>query len=135
MSESRVLLSPPDIGSLEKKLVSDALSSGWAAPAGPDLDAFESEVAGLCGRAHGVGVASGTAGLQLALTALGVKSGDVVICSTMTFVATANAVSYVGAVPVFVIQLVRLETFRFRCLKSPCGGIGLRPKQLGRFYP
>jgi len=98
----RILLSPPDIGELEKAFVLRALDSGWVAPIGPDLSAFESEVAGHCNRGFGVGVSSGTAGLHLALLALGVKSGHVVLCSTMTFVATANAISYVGAVPVFV---------------------------------
>jgi len=102
MNTSRVLLSPPDIGELEKTFVLRALDSGWAAPIGPDLSAFESEVGGHCNRSFAVGVSSGTAALHLALLALGVKSGDVVLCSTMTFVATANAISYVGAVPVFV---------------------------------
>ena len=102
MHMGRILLSPPDIGELEKAFVLRALDSGWVAPIGPDLSAFESEVAGHCNRGFGVGVSSGTAGLHLALLALGVKSGHVVLCSTMTFVATANAISYVGAVPVFV---------------------------------
>jgi dTDP-4-amino-4,6-dideoxygalactose transaminase len=96
------LLSSPDVGELEKTFVAGALDSGWAAPAGPNLDMFESEVAQLCGRAHGVGLSSGTGALHLSLIALGVMPGDVVICSTMTFVATANAVLYLGAVPVFV---------------------------------
>jgi dTDP-4-amino-4,6-dideoxygalactose transaminase len=100
--ESRILLSPPDLSKTEKRHVVSALKSGWAAPAGPDLDAFEAEVARLCGRDFGVGLASGTAALHLALAALGVKPGDVVIASTMTFVATANAILYTGAVPVFV---------------------------------
>lgn len=102
MIESRILLSPPDLSKTEKRHVVSALKSGWAAPAGPDLDAFEAEVARLCGRDFGVGLASGTAALHLALAALGVKPGDVVIASTMTFVATANAILYTGAVPVFV---------------------------------
>ena len=98
----RINLSPPDVGELEVAHVLSAFSSGWVAPSGPDLDAFESEVARMCSREYGVGVASGTAALHLALVALGVKTGDVVISSTMTFVATANAISYTGAVPVFI---------------------------------
>lgn len=98
----RIFLSPPDIGEVEKSFVLGALESGWAAPAGPDLDAFEAEVAGLCGRKFGVALSSGTAALHLSLLALDVHHGDVVVCATMTFVATANAISYVGAVPVFV---------------------------------
>jgi dTDP-4-amino-4,6-dideoxygalactose transaminase len=66
------------------------------------LKAFESEVAELSGREFGVGVSSGTAALHLGLLALGVQRGDLVICSTLTFVATANAISYCGAIPIFV---------------------------------
>ena len=101
-SDKRINLSPPDVGEIETTRVLSALSGGWVAPAGPDLDAFESAVAYLCERKFAVGVTSGTAALHLSLLALGVRPGDVVISSTMTFVATANALSYVGAVPVFV---------------------------------
>ena len=69
---------------------------------GPDLDEFEKAVASVAERKFAVAVSSGTAALHLGLLALGVKPGDAVICSTLTFVATANAISYVGAVPVFV---------------------------------
>jgi dTDP-4-amino-4,6-dideoxygalactose transaminase len=102
VSSFKVFLSPPDISVLEKSFVASALESGWAAPAGPDLVAFESEVAGVCNRQFGVAVSSGTAALHLALLSLEVKPGDVIICSTLTFVATANAISYVGGIPVFV---------------------------------
>ena len=102
MDASRIFLSPPDVGEREKALVVDALDSGWVAPVGPDLALFEEEVALLCGRRFGVGLSSGTAALHLALLAIGVKPGDIILCSTMTFVASANAISYVGARPVFV---------------------------------
>ena len=135
MSESRILLSPPDVGNLEKKFVADALDSGWAAPAGPDLDAFEFEVAGFCGRAHGVGVASGTAGLQLALKALGVKPGDVVICSTMTFVATANAISYLGAVPVFVDSVRETGNLSVPLLERALAAVSSSSRNVGAVLP
>lgn len=99
---SRVLLSPPDVGELEIEYVTAAMRSGWIAPAGPDLTAFEAEMAARCGVPHAVGLASGTAALHLGLLVLGVQPGDAVICPTMTFAATANAVVYTGAVPVFV---------------------------------
>lgn len=102
MLPSRIYLSPPDVGQAEKDNVLRALDSGWVAPTGPDLDRFESLVAEQCGRKFGVALSSGTAALHVGLLALGVKSGDIVICSTMTFVATANAISYIGAIPVFV---------------------------------
>ncbi|HEV2088107.1 MAG TPA: aminotransferase class I/II-fold pyridoxal phosphate-dependent enzyme [Cryptosporangiaceae bacterium] len=97
-----VYLSAPDIGALEESYVVRALRSGWVAPAGPDIDAFERETASRTGVAHAVAVSSGTAALHLALVALGVGTGDAVVVPTMTFAATANAVTYTGAVPVFV---------------------------------
>lgn len=99
---SRIALSAPDVGELERKFVAEAMASGWIAPAGPDLESFEREVAERVGVQHAVGVSSGTAGLHLGLLALGVRPGDLVLTSTMTFVATANAIRYVGAEPFFV---------------------------------
>ena len=99
---NRIFLSAPDIGDLEAKYVAEAIASGWVAPAGPDLDEFESELARRVGATHAVGLSSGTAGLHLGLLALGVRPGDVVITSTMTFAATANAIVYAGAQPYFV---------------------------------
>lgn len=80
----------------------EALDSNWVAPAGPDLDAFEAEVAALADRRFGVALSSGTAALHLALLELGVQPGDDVLVSTFTFVASANAVTYCGARPVFI---------------------------------
>ncbi len=98
----RVLLSPPDVGDLEQEYVLRAMKSGWVAPAGPDLDAFEAEMASRVGRQHAVALSSGTAALHLALVSWGVGPGDVVPVSTLTFAATVNAVRYVGAEPFFV---------------------------------
>jgi dTDP-4-amino-4,6-dideoxygalactose transaminase len=99
---SRILLSPPDVGELEQDYVMRAMRSGWVAPAGPDLDAFEAEVAARVGVAHAVGLSSGTAALHLAMVSWGVGPGDVVPVSTFTFAATVNAIRYVGAEPFFV---------------------------------
>lgn len=99
---TRIFLSAPDVREPEKDMILAAVESGWAAPAGPDLAAFEAEIAAVSGVEHAVGLASGTAALHLAMHALGVRAGDEVIVSTFTFAATANAVSYVGATPVFV---------------------------------
>jgi dTDP-4-amino-4,6-dideoxygalactose transaminase len=96
------LLSPPDVGELEQEYVLNALKSGWVAPAGPDLTAFENEVAARVGVAHAVGLSSGTAALHLALVSWGVGPGDVVPVSTFTFAATVNAIRYVGAEPFLV---------------------------------
>ncbi|MCZ7438579.1 aminotransferase class I/II-fold pyridoxal phosphate-dependent enzyme [Micromonospora sp. WMMC241] len=97
-----VFLSPPDIGPLEESYLLSALRSGWVAPVGPDLDAFEQEIARRAGRRHAVAVSSGTAALHLALLAVGARAGTVVVVPTLTFAATANAVIYTGAEPVFV---------------------------------
>lgn len=97
-----ILLSPPDLRGGEREAVLAAIDSGWVAPAGPDLDAFEAELAAVCGTGFAVGLSSGTAGLHLALHAHGVGPGDDVLVATFTFAATANAVVYTGARPVFV---------------------------------
>jgi dTDP-4-amino-4,6-dideoxygalactose transaminase len=98
----RIHLSPPDVGPTERALLLEAFDSGWVAPVGPHLDAFERELAARVGVPHAVALSSGTAGLHLALLLAGVGPGDRVLCSDLTFVATANAIRYVGAEPVFV---------------------------------
>ncbi|WP_433131771.1 DegT/DnrJ/EryC1/StrS family aminotransferase [Micromonospora sp. CA-240977] len=97
-----VYLSPPDVGPLEESYLIAALRSGWVAPVGPDLEAFERDIAARVGTGGALAVNSGTAALHLALLGVGVDPGDVVIVPTLTFVATANAARYVGARPVFV---------------------------------
>ena len=101
MSE-RIHLSSPDVTEAEEQALARAISSGWVAPLGPEVDAFEAELADYCGRRHAVALSSGTAALHLGLITLGVGPGDLVLTSTMTFAATANAITYVGAEPVFV---------------------------------
>jgi dTDP-4-amino-4,6-dideoxygalactose transaminase len=98
----RILLSPPHVGSDERALLLDAFDSNWIAPLGPHVDAFERELADAVGAAHAVALSSGTAALHLALELAGIGPGDRVLCPTMTFVASANAIRYVGAEPVFV---------------------------------
>ncbi len=98
----RIYMSSPDVGELEEAAVVRAMRSGWIAPLGPDVDAFEEELATRVGVAYGVALSSGTAALHLGLLGLGAGAGDVVVTSTMTFAATANAVTYTGAEPFFV---------------------------------
>lgn len=98
----RVFLSPPHMGSRERELLLDAFDSNWIAPLGPHLEAFEHELADVLDVPNVCALSSGTAALHLALVLLGVQTGDEVLVSTLTFAATANAVTYVGARPTFV---------------------------------
>lgn len=102
MTAPRIHLSAPDIGPVEEEYLIRALRSGWVAPVGPELDAFEREMAVRVGVTHAVALSSGTAALHLALVALDVRPHDVVVVPTLTFAATANAVLYTGAEPAFV---------------------------------
>ncbi|MDB9374344.1 DegT/DnrJ/EryC1/StrS family aminotransferase [Nodularia sphaerocarpa] len=97
-----ILLSTPHIGNQELQFVKEAFDTNWIAPVGPHVDAFEQEFCQLTGAGYGAAVSSGTAALHLALQLVGVESGDEVFCSTLTFVATANPIIYLGAKPVFI---------------------------------
>jgi pyridoxal phosphate-dependent aminotransferase EpsN len=99
---SRIWLSPPDLAGGELELLRDAVESNWIAPLGPHVDAFEAEVAARVGVPHACALSSGTAALHLALEVIGAGAGDEVWASTLTFAATANAIRYAGATPVFV---------------------------------
>ncbi len=101
-ARSRILLSTPDVGRLEEEMVGEAIRSGWVAPLGPMVDAFEERIAARCGRRHAVALSSGTAALHLALLQVGARPGTAVVVPTLTFAATANAAVYTGAEPVFV---------------------------------
>lgn len=99
---SRILLSAPDVRGPEREELLRALDSGWVAPVGPALDAFEADLAAITARSHGVGLSSGSAALHLALRELGVGSGDEVLVPTFTFAGTAFPVVHCGATPVFL---------------------------------
>lgn len=98
----RILMSQAQVSEIEERYVLDAVRSGWVAPLGPHVDAFEREVADRVGVSHALALSSGTAALHLALLHLGARPGTKVVISSMTFAATANAVAYTGAEPVFV---------------------------------
>jgi dTDP-4-amino-4,6-dideoxygalactose transaminase len=101
-SESRIYLSPPHMGETELELVKDAFASNWIAPLGPHVDAFEREFAAYLGVEDAAALSSGTAAIHLALRLLGLRPGEEVICSTLTFAASANPIVYEGAMPVFI---------------------------------
>ncbi len=98
----RIYLSPPCMLGNERELLLDAFDSNWIAPLGPHVNAFETEFAQRVGAKHAVALSSGTAAIHLALILLGVAQGDTVVTASFTFAATANAITYVGAQPIFV---------------------------------
>jgi dTDP-4-amino-4,6-dideoxygalactose transaminase len=102
MKNSRIYLSPPHMSGDEEAFVAEAFRSNWIAPLGPMVDAFEKEICEYVGVENATALSSGTAALHLALILLGVKPGNEVLCSTLTFSASANAITYVGANPVFI---------------------------------
>lgn len=104
---TRIFLSPPDVGAVERELLLAAFDSNWIAPVGPDLTAFEEEFASEVQMPCAVAVSSGTAALHLILHALSIGSGDIVLVSSFTFAATAFAVTYTGATPVFIDSELR----------------------------
>jgi len=86
----------------EMKFVKEAFDTNWVAPLGPNVNEFEREFASKVGSKHAAAMISGTGAIHLALKAAGVESGDIVICPTLTFSATANPIIYQNAIPVFI---------------------------------
>ncbi len=100
--DEQILLSTPHLGSWERQYVDEAFRTNWIAPLGPNVDAFERELAAHVDIAHAAALSSGTAAIHLALRLLDVGPGDFVFSSSLTFVASANPIVYQGASPVFV---------------------------------
>ena len=98
----RIPVAAPDLTGNEEKYVLEALRSSWISSTGPFIDRFEREFAAVNGTRTSIGVCNGTVALHLALLALDVRPGDEVLVPSLTYIATANAVRYVGAEPVFV---------------------------------
>ena len=101
-NKSRIFLSPPHMSGNEQKYINEAFETNWIAPLGPNVDAFEKELAEYVGSKGAAAVSSGTAAIHLALRLLDVQQGDRVFCSSLTFIASANPILYQGAEPVFI---------------------------------
>ncbi len=106
MSE-RIYLSPPSQTGTEEAAVARAIQSNWIAPLGPEVDAFEAELAALSGVGHALATSSGTAAIHLALIAVGVQPGDVVIAPSFTFIGSVTPVSVLGAEVWFVDSVAK----------------------------
>ncbi|QEE60846.1 aminotransferase class I/II-fold pyridoxal phosphate-dependent enzyme [Salinibacterium sp. dk2585] len=134
MSE-RIYMSSPDVGKAEEDAIVGAIHSGWIAPLGPDVDAFEREIADRTGRRHAVALSSGTAALHLALLGMEVQPGDVVLTSSMTFAATANAIRYVGAEPVFIDSDIRSGNMDVDLLEEALSDFARRGERVVAILP
>ena len=100
--QQRLYMSPPHMSGREAEHVADVFASNWIAPVGPHLKKFEELFAKQVGVGHAVALSSGTAALHLALRHLGVERGDEVVCSSLTFIASANPIAYQGATAVLI---------------------------------
>ena len=101
-NHKRIYLSPPHLDGRERELFLQAYDSNWITTLGPQVDAFEQEICEKVGIGYTVALNSGTAALHLALLILGIRKGDEVLCSDLTFAASANTIIYCGATPVFI---------------------------------
>ena len=103
MNSKRILLSPPHMGGTEQAYIAQAFQDNWIAPAGLHIDFFENRLVDfLDEKSHVVALNAGTAAIHLGLQLLGVQKGDVVLCQSLTFIASVNPVLYLGATPVFI---------------------------------
>ena len=100
--EKKIFLSSPTMHGEEQAYIREAFESNWVAPLGKNVDAFERETAAYVGVSHAAALNAGTAALHLAVKLAGVKPGDRVFCSDLTFSATVNPVSYEGGEQVFI---------------------------------
>lgn len=102
MAGKRIYLSCPTMHGEEQKFVQEAFDTNWVAPLGPNVNAFEKEIAEYTGAGYAAALSAGTAAIHLALRLLGIGEGDVVFVSSLTFSATCNPIVYEKATPVFI---------------------------------
>ncbi|WP_289054517.1 DegT/DnrJ/EryC1/StrS family aminotransferase [Carboxylicivirga marina] len=102
MKNDKIWLSSPHMGGEEMKYAQEAYDTNWVAPLGPNVDAFEEDIANFLNVCHVSALSSGTGALHLALVLLNVKPGDEVIVQSFTFAASVNPISYLGAKPILI---------------------------------
>ena len=103
MPPQRIFHSPPHLSGRELEYIQDVIESNWVAPVGPHLARFEEMFCERIGVQQSLAVITGTAALHLALRHLQLNPGDEVVCSSFTFCASANPITYEQAVPVFMV--------------------------------
>ena len=102
MQEEKIYLSSPHMGIEEQKNVIEAFATNWIGPVGPFINQFEKNLSEYTQVKYSAVVQSGTAAIHLALRLLEVKTGDVVLCQSLTFIGSSNPINYQNAVPVFI---------------------------------
>lgn len=136
--KSKIYLSSPHMGGKEQEFIKEAFDTNWIAPLGPNVNGFEHDLQQYTGSSHAAALSSGTAAIHLALILLDVKPGDLVICQSFTFSATANPIAYLGATPVFVdsepdtwnMDPEALEVAIQACLTGTVSGSPQSPKAI-----
>ncbi|NLL79406.1 MAG: aminotransferase class I/II-fold pyridoxal phosphate-dependent enzyme [Clostridiales bacterium] len=102
MDRKRIYLSSPTMHGEEQEFIKEAFDTNWVAPLGPNVNAFEKEMAEYTGCGHAAALSAGTAAIHLALKLIGVEQGDIVFAPALTFSATCNPITYEKAVPVYI---------------------------------
>ncbi len=102
MEKKRIFLSCPTMHGQEMKYIQEAFDTNWVAPLGPNVNEFEKEFATYLGEGYAAALSAGTGAIHLALIIAGVKRDDIVFGSSLTFAATVNPITYIGAKPVFI---------------------------------
>lgn len=123
-----IYLSPPDISKADFRAISSAMESNWIAPVGPHIDEFQDKMEKFLGSGHCCALSSGTAALHLAIRILNIKRRDVVLCPSFTFAASANAICYENAIPVFIDVDPQTWTIDIRCVEKAI--IKYKPKAI-----
>lgn len=134
MKDDKIWLSSPHMGGKEIHFINDAFENNWIAPLGPNVNGFENDIQHYLKTTNGVAaLSSGTAALHLALILAGVSAGDLVICQTLTFAASANPITYLNAKPVFVDSEDSTYNMSPEFLKlaiEGCLATGIKPKAI-----
>ena len=102
MEKKRIFLASPHMGGMEKEFVQEAFDTNWIAPLGPNVNNFEKEIEDYTGSKSAAALVSGTSAIHMALKSLGIKEGDRVFCSSLTFAASCNPIIYEKGEPVFI---------------------------------